>query len=84
MKLRDAGLRPVSITVTTTVRAIYDKGMIKLPWALPLPPHSPVEVTISTTDSDVERQAWLEASKEAIIKTWDNSDDDAFNALRPV
>jgi len=32
-------------------------------------------------DSDSERAAWLKQSEQALIKTWDNPDDDIFNEL---
>jgi predicted DNA-binding antitoxin AbrB/MazE fold protein len=68
--------------VTTTVEAIYENGMLKLPQALDLPEKSSVLVTIQTQPTtDSERAAWLHLSREALLKTWDNSDDDRFNEL---
>lgn len=69
--------------MTTTVKAIYEKGILKLSRDLPLPPHTPVEVTI-TAPADGEREAWMGVSEDALKKTWENPDDDVFNALRKV
>ena len=68
--------------MTTTVEAIYENGMLKLPAPLPLPEKAHVTVTIqSDTVSDTERGAWLKLSEDALTKSWDNPDDDAFNEL---
>ena len=67
--------------MTTTVEAIYEGGKLVLPGPLPLPDKSHVMVTIETQmpESDAERAAWLEASEQSLMKTWDNSADDIFN-----
>ena len=71
--------------MTTTVEAIYENGMLKLPAPLPLPEQAHVTVTIRTPASadDIERGAWLKLSEESLLKTWDNPGDDVFNELLP-
>jgi predicted DNA-binding antitoxin AbrB/MazE fold protein len=66
--------------MTTTVEAIYENGVLKLPNPLPLPEKTAVLVTIQS-DADLERNAWLQLSEEALTKVWDNGDDDVFNEL---
>jgi len=68
----------------TTVDAIYDDGKLLLPQPLPLPNKSHVRITIetaNTTRSETERAGWLKLSEEALMKAWDNPDDDVFNEL---
>lgn len=70
--------------MTTTVEAIYEDGVLKLPRKLPLPEKAHVKVTIDSGPArgeDVERSAWLKLSEEALSATWDNTDDDVFNEL---
>ena len=70
--------------MTTTVEAIYENGMLKLPAPLPLPEKAHVTVTIQSgtpIPTDAERGAWLKLSEDALTKTWDNPDDDVFNEL---
>jgi predicted DNA-binding antitoxin AbrB/MazE fold protein len=70
--------------MTTTVEAIYEDGVLKLPRKLPLPEKAHVTVTIDSDTAeceDVERSAWLKLSEGALIKTGDNPDDDVFNEL---
>ena len=70
--------------MTTTVEAIYEDGVLKLPGRLPLPERAHVKVTIESGTAgseDVERSAWLKLSEEALTTTWDNPDDDVFNEL---
>ena len=70
--------------MTTTVEAIYEDGVLKLPGKLPLPEKAHVKVTIESATAgseDMERSAWLKLSEEALTATWDNSDDDVFNEL---
>ena len=69
--------------MTTTVEAIYENGMLKLPAPLPLPEQAHVTVTIrSQSDADdLDRGAWLKLSEESLLKTWDNPGDDVFNEL---
>jgi len=64
--------------MTTTVEAIYEHGKLLLPAPLSLPEKSHVRVTI---ESDVESEAWLKLSEEALTKTWGNDADDVFNEL---
>lgn len=70
--------------MTTTVEAIYEDGVLKLPARLPLPEKAHVRVTIESetaASADPERGAWLNLSEAALTKTWENSDDDVFNEL---
>lgn len=70
--------------MTTTVKAIYENGMLKLSGPLPLREKAQVVVTIHSkplSGEDKERQAWLKASEEALTRAWDNSADDVFNEL---
>ena len=70
--------------MTTTVEAIYEDGVLKLPRRLPLPEKAHVRVTIDSGTArceDVERSAWLKLGEEALTATWENSDDDVFNEL---
>lgn len=64
--------------MTTTVEAIYENGKLLLPRPLSLPEKSHVRVTIET---DLDREAWLKLSEEALTKVWDNDADDVFNEL---
>jgi predicted DNA-binding antitoxin AbrB/MazE fold protein len=64
--------------MTTTVDAIYEHGKLLLPKPLSLPEKFRVRVTI---ESDMEREAWLKLSEEALMKTWGNDADDVFNEL---
>jgi predicted DNA-binding antitoxin AbrB/MazE fold protein len=64
--------------MTTTVEAIYENGRLVLSHPLSLPEKSHVRVTI---ESDLEREAWLKLSEEALAKAWDNDADDVFNEL---
>jgi predicted DNA-binding antitoxin AbrB/MazE fold protein len=70
--------------MTTTVEAIYEDGVLKLPRRLPLPEKAHVKVTIDSGTvacEDSERSAWLKLSEEALTTTWENPDDDVFNEL---
>lgn len=70
--------------MTTTVEAIYEDGVLKLPGKLPLPEKAHVKVTIDSGAAgcgDVERSAWLKLSEDALTATWANPDDDVFNEL---
>lgn len=70
--------------MTTTVEAIYQNGTLRLAAALPLPNNTPVRVTIQTASpagQDPERAAWLAQSQATLCETWDNADDEVFNAL---
>ena len=64
----------------TTIEALYDDGKLILqPRTLSgLPGKTRILVTVET---DPERGAWLRVSEEALLRTWDNSDDDVFNEL---
>src|SRR3974377_1532960 len=70
--------------MTTTVEALYEDGMLKLPRRLPLPEKAHVKVTIDSGTAegeDTERGAWLKLSKDALTATWANPDDDVFNEI---
>jgi predicted DNA-binding antitoxin AbrB/MazE fold protein len=70
--------------MTTTVEAIYENGVLKLPRPLPLQEKSSVLVTIQSkggVEDTEERKAWLQLSEETLNKTWNNSADDVFNEL---
>ena len=71
--------------MTTTVEAVYEDGVLKLPRKLPLPEKAHVKVTIDSGPArceGLERSAWLKLSEEALSATWDNAEDDVFNELR--
>ena len=71
-------------SVTTTLEAIYENGVLKLSRKLPLPDKTLVKVTIessSVRDQDTERCGWLEFSEQTLTLTWGNPDDDVFNEL---
>lgn len=70
--------------MTTTVDAIYEDGVLKLPERLPLPEKAHVKVTIESGTAggeDLERIAWLKLSEAALTKTWGHPNDDIFNEL---
>ena len=70
--------------MTTTVEAIYEDGVLKLPRRLPLPEKAHVKVTIASSTSrweDIERSAWLKLSKTTLTPTWENPADDVFDEL---
>ena len=68
--------------MTATVEAIYEDGKLVLTDLLPLPEKSRVTVRIEMdARHDPERAEWLRVSEDALRRTWDNSDDDVFNAL---
>jgi predicted DNA-binding antitoxin AbrB/MazE fold protein len=71
------------LSMRTTIEAIYENGVLKLPASLPLPEKSHVIVTIQSTTptEDFERAAWLKLSEERLLKAWENPDDDIFNEL---
>ena len=70
--------------MTTTVEAIYENGVLRLPARLPLAEKSRVKVTIQAPAADAEdpeRGAWLKLSQQSLVRTWDNPEDDVFNEL---
>ncbi|HTB62751.1 MAG TPA: antitoxin family protein [Opitutales bacterium] len=68
--------------MTTTLQAIYENGRLILPQRLPLAEKTPVRVTIDSNDvADATRAGWLKLSEESLMRTWDNPDDAAFDAL---
>jgi predicted DNA-binding antitoxin AbrB/MazE fold protein len=64
--------------MSTTIEALYEDGKLILQRPLPLPGKTRVLVTVET---DPERGGWLRVSEEALLRAWDNSDDDVFNEL---
>ena len=64
--------------MSTTIEALYDDGNLILQRPLPLPGKTRVLVTV---EADPERGARLRVSEEALLRAWDNSDDDVFNEL---
>ena len=63
---------------------MYEKGVLKLASALPLPEQAHVLVTIQTRaepGEDRDRAAWLAHSQEALTKGWEDPADEVFNAL---
>lgn len=70
--------------MTTTVEAVYEHGVLKLPVDLPLADHTRVRLTIEAPaegGDDGERAAWLRLSEASLTKAWDNPGDDVFNEL---
>ena len=72
--------------MTTTVHAVYARGVLRLSGTLPLPENSRVRVTIQTDaafppDADAERAEWLKRGEQTLRKAWDNPDDEVFNEL---
>jgi len=68
--------------MTTTLQAIYENGQLTLSKPLPLPEKTRVRVTIDTkVAKDPARASWLKVSEETLLQTWDNPDDEVFNAL---
>lgn len=68
------------LRMITTIEAIYENGVLRLPRPLPLPEKTPVLVSIRS-DSDAERSGWLKLSEEVLTATWNNPEDDVFNEL---
>lgn len=64
--------------MSTKIPALYDDGKLILKERLPLPDKTRVLVTV---ESDSERDIWLKVSEQALLRTWDNRDDDVFNEL---
>jgi predicted DNA-binding antitoxin AbrB/MazE fold protein len=70
--------------MTTTVEAIYENGVLKLPHPLPLKDKTQVVVRIQSKDErseTEEREAWLRLSEESLTKAWNSPADDVFNEL---
>ena len=68
----------------TTIQAVYESGVLKLPTALPLPEQTHVLVTIETPPDeagDCDRAAWLNLSQAALANAWDDPADEVFDAL---
>ena len=61
----------------TTVRAIVKDGKIELLEHLDLPEGTEILVTPLLDDTDF----WSKASRVALEKVWDNSEDDAYGEL---
>lgn len=67
--------------MSTTLEAVSEDGLLRLAAPLPLTNHARVTVTVQTTATDEERQAWLKVLEAALTQTWENPADDVFNAL---
>jgi predicted DNA-binding antitoxin AbrB/MazE fold protein len=72
--------------MTTTLDAVYTRGVLRLSGVLPLPENARVRVTIETdaalpAGADPERAAWLMRGEESLRNAWDNPDDEVFNEL---
>ncbi len=63
------------------IEAIYEDGMLRPLQPIALPEHTHVRISLETIDEDPERAAWLGESARRLRETWDNADDDAYNAL---
>ena len=69
--------------MTVAVEAIYEDGLLRPLQPLALPEHAHVRISVETMDTDPERAAWLAESERRLRETWENDDDDVFNALLP-
>lgn len=69
--------------MSTELVAVYEEGKLVLPCSLPLPEKTRVRVIIQTSAEEIDdtREAWLKESERALMKTWDNPEDDVFNEL---
>lgn len=67
--------------MSTTVEAIYEGGVLRLPQPLPLPAHSRVMVTVRTPGEDAERIQWLKESEDSLRRVWDNDADGVYKDL---
>ena len=70
--------------MTTTVEAVYEDGVLKLPDALPIPEKSKVTITIQTdvgSGEDFDRATWLKLGERTLKKAWAEPDDEIFNEL---
>jgi predicted DNA-binding antitoxin AbrB/MazE fold protein len=67
--------------MTATLEAIYEAGHLRLLQQLELPEHTRLRVRIETPSHDPEREAWLAAGEHALMKVWDNPEDDIYNEL---
>ena len=67
--------------MSTMLEAVYEDGLLRLAGPLPLPNHARVTVTVQTLPTEAEPLAWLKLSETALVKTWEDPADDAFNSL---
>lgn len=67
--------------MTATLDAIYEAGHLRLLQQLELPEHTRLRVRIETPADDSERQAWLAAGEQSLMRVWDNEADDVYNEL---
>ena len=67
--------------MTATIDAIYVDGHLRLLQQLPLPEHTRLRVRVETAASDTERETWLAAGEQSLMKVWDNDAGDIYNEL---
>ena len=67
--------------MTAAVEAIYEDGLLRPLQPLALPEHRRVRISVETMDEDPERAASLEQCACRLRETWENDEDDVFNAL---
>lgn len=60
------------------IEALYEDGKLILDQPLSLPQKTRVLISIET---DEEREERLRVSEAALLRTWDNPEDDIFNEL---
>ena len=68
--------------MSTTIQATYSNGFLTLAGPLPLADNSVIQVTIELPTSSLNGPAFEELSTANLLTTWDNPEDDVFNALR--
>ena len=68
------------LSMSATVEAIYEHGILRPLQPLALPEHAHVRICVETMD-DPDRAAWLAESERRLRETWGNDADDAYNAL---
>ena len=61
------------------IKAIYEEGRLRPLEPLELAEHTVVEISLAT--GDAERCEWLAQGERSLMSTWDNEQDDVYNAL---
>ena len=67
--------------MTTTLEAIYEAGHLRLLQHLELPEQTRLRVRVETPGEDAEREAWIAAGQQGLMKVWDNDADDIYHEL---